>query len=73
MPTEVPTADSVVGVIEGHRSQPYLATAGVQRVLQDERFEPLYKTGQHHHGLRVVARENGYPEVGCEGGSHTDN
>jgi len=32
MPTEVPTADSAVGVIEGHRSQLYRATVGRQRV-----------------------------------------
>jgi len=39
MSTEATTVDSVVEVNEGHRSQPYLATAGAQRVLQDERCE----------------------------------
>jgi len=53
MPTEATTVDSVVGVNEDHRSQPCRATARGQRVYQDERCEPLYKTGQRHHRLRM--------------------
>ena len=64
---------SVVGVDEGLQSQLYHATAVGQRVLQDEQCEPLYKMGQHRRGTHVVARENGYPGVQREGGSHTDN
>lgn len=51
MSTEATTTDSVVGVDGAHRSQPYRATAGAQRALQDVRFEPLYRTRQHHDSI----------------------
>ena len=70
---EVTTVDVVVEVVAGLQSQLYRAIAGGQRVLQDERCEPLYKMGQHRRGPHVVARGNEHREVQSEGGSHTDN
>ena len=70
---KITTVDAVVEVVAYLQSRLYRATAGGQRVLQDERFELLYKTGQHRRAPHVVARENGYREVQSEDGSHTDN
>jgi len=70
---EITMVGSVVGVDEGLQSQLYHAIAVGQRVLQGEQFEPLYKMGQHRREPHVVARENGYPGVQREGGSHIDN